>query len=82
MILHAFLLLILKFRTKNSEKPKKYGALTFPRFEIFLLFLALPGICKASTALVRGNVNDSGHFLVICYEYDTILFYSKTNSNL
>ncbi|XP_028778283.1 uncharacterized protein LOC114734806 isoform X2 [Neltuma alba] len=55
MILHAFLLLILKFRKRNSEKPKKYGALTFPRFEIFLLFLALPGICKASTALVRGS---------------------------
>ncbi|KAK4253682.1 hypothetical protein QN277_010324 [Acacia crassicarpa] len=57
MILHAFLLYILKFRKRNSEKPKKYGALTFPRFEIFLLFLALPGICKASTALVRGSLS-------------------------
>ncbi|XP_054821268.1 uncharacterized protein LOC129320105 [Prosopis cineraria] len=53
VILHAFLLLILKFRKRNSEKPKEYGALTFPRFEIFLLFLSLPGICKASTALIR-----------------------------
>ncbi|MCH83742.1 hypothetical protein A2U01_0004568, partial [Trifolium medium] len=38
---------------RNSEKPGIYGALVFPRFEIFLLFLALPGICKASSGLIK-----------------------------
>lgn len=60
MVLHGFLLIILKFRKRNSEKNGTYGALVFPRFEIFLLFLALPGICKASTGLIRGN-------LIQCY---------------
>ncbi|KAL2492641.1 hypothetical protein Adt_28269 [Abeliophyllum distichum] len=32
-----------------------YGALIFPRFEIFLLILALPCLCEASTALVKGG---------------------------
>lgn len=56
MVLHAFLLIILKFRKRNSEKQRMYGALIFPRFEIFLLFLALPAICKASSGLIRGNL--------------------------
>jgi hypothetical protein len=56
LVLHAFLLIILKFRKRNSEKPGIYGALVFPRFEIFLLFLALPGICKASSGLIKGNL--------------------------
>lgn len=55
MVLHGFLLIILKFRKRNSEKNGTYGALVFPRFEIFLLFLALPGISKASTGLIRGG---------------------------
>lgn len=57
MVLHAFLLIILKFGKRNSEKHRKYGALKFPRFEIFLVFLALPSICKASAVLIRGNRN-------------------------
>ncbi|XP_004501911.1 uncharacterized protein [Cicer arietinum] len=55
MVLHAFLLIILKFRKRNSERHRTYGALIFPRFEIFLLFLALPGVCKASSGLIRGG---------------------------
>ncbi|OIV98204.1 hypothetical protein TanjilG_28717 [Lupinus angustifolius] len=55
MVLHAFLLIILKFGKRNSENHRKYGALTFPRFEIFLIFLALPSICKASAVLIRGG---------------------------
>lgn len=56
MVLHAFLLIILKFVKRNSEKHRIYGALIFPRFEIFLIFLALPGICKASAVLIKGII--------------------------
>ncbi|KAI5407113.1 hypothetical protein KIW84_053389 [Lathyrus oleraceus] len=59
MVLHAFLLIILKFRKRNSEKQRMYGALIFPRFEIFLLFLALPAICKASSGLIRGGTSSA-----------------------
>jgi hypothetical protein len=57
ILLHALLLVILKFRKKNSEKQKGYGALTFPRFEIFLIILSLPCVCEASAGLIRGNLN-------------------------
>ncbi|XP_061357015.1 uncharacterized protein LOC133301403, partial [Gastrolobium bilobum] len=57
MVLHAFLLIILKFGKRNSENRRTYGALTFPRFEIFILSLALPSICRASAVLIRGNLN-------------------------
>ncbi|KAI9174383.1 hypothetical protein LWI28_016534 [Acer negundo] len=53
VLLHILLLLILKFRKRNYENQGGYGALTFPRFEIFLVILALPCICKASAALLR-----------------------------
>ncbi|WCJ36094.1 hypothetical protein M5689_017313 [Euphorbia peplus] len=55
ILLHALLFFLLKFRKKNSEKPRNYGALTFPRFEIFLIILALPCLSEASAALVRGG---------------------------
>ncbi|XP_027368449.1 uncharacterized protein LOC113874415 isoform X2 [Abrus precatorius] len=56
LVLHAFLLIILKFGKRNSEKRRIHGALTFPRFEIFLIFLALPCICKSSAVLIQGRV--------------------------
>ncbi|KAI4336176.1 hypothetical protein L6164_014735 [Bauhinia variegata] len=55
IILHTFLILILKVRKRSSEKQRTYGALTIPRFEIFLLFLALPSICRASAVLIEGG---------------------------
>ncbi|WVZ21431.1 hypothetical protein V8G54_008753 [Vigna mungo] len=55
MVLHAFLLIVLKFGKRNSEKHTIHGALTFPRFEIFLIFLALPNICKSSAVLIQGG---------------------------
>ncbi|KAJ6294086.1 hypothetical protein OIU76_022213 [Salix suchowensis] len=55
ILLHAILLFILKLRKGKNEMQKDYGALTLPRFEIFLTFLALPCICKASASLVRGG---------------------------
>lgn len=57
ILLHVLVLFILKMRKKNSEKQSSYGALTFPRFEIFLVILALPCIYEASAALVRGTFN-------------------------
>lgn len=55
LLVHILLLFILKLRKKNSERQSGYGALTFPRFEIFLVILALPCICEASAALVKGT---------------------------
>ncbi|KAL0440991.1 UNVERIFIED_CONTAM: hypothetical protein Sradi_0038000 [Sesamum radiatum] len=56
ILLHALLLMILKFRKQNKEK-QSYGALIFPRFEIFLLILALPCFCEASAALIQGGTS-------------------------
>ncbi|XVE54977.1 hypothetical protein DITRI_Ditri03aG0124600 [Diplodiscus trichospermus] len=55
ILLHAFLFFILKYKKRDSEKQGSYGALIFPRFEIFLVILALPCICQASAALVAGG---------------------------
>lgn len=55
ILLHALLLLLLRCRRKNSEERKPYGALIFPRLEIFLIILALPCICQASMALAKGG---------------------------
>ncbi|XP_050259221.1 uncharacterized protein LOC126704248 [Quercus robur] len=51
ILLHALLLAILKFK---KQKQRGYGLLTFPRFKIFLVNVALPSICEASIALIRG----------------------------
>ncbi|XP_063947909.1 uncharacterized protein LOC108218960 isoform X2 [Daucus carota subsp. sativus] len=55
LLLHVLLLLILKFRKTKTEKQKIYGALVLPRFEIFLIILALPCVCEASAALLKGG---------------------------
>lgn len=54
VLLHVFLLIILKLRKKSCVNQRNYGALTFPKFEIFLVILALPCICEASAALIKG----------------------------
>lgn len=54
VLLHALLLMILKYRKQDKEK-QSYGALIFPRFEIFLLIFALPCISEASAALIKGT---------------------------
>ncbi|CAM6127196.1 unnamed protein product [Calypogeia fissa] len=51
ILLHIVLLLFLKWRTKTSVR----GALTIPRFEIFLLILAIPAMCQASAFIIRGG---------------------------
>ncbi|KAL8091682.1 uncharacterized protein LOC141689652 isoform X2 [Apium graveolens] len=55
LLLHVLLLLILKFRKTKTEKQKIYGAMVLPRFEIFLIMLALPCVCAASAALLKGG---------------------------
>uniref|UniRef100_A0A2P2M3G2 Bacterial Ig-like domain-containing protein n=1 Tax=Rhizophora mucronata TaxID=61149 RepID=A0A2P2M3G2_RHIMU len=57
VLLHALLIFILKFWNQNPEKLRDYGALTFPRFEIFLAILALPCICAASATIIRGTMH-------------------------
>ncbi|CAN4086028.1 unnamed protein product [Withania somnifera] len=54
IVLHAVVLFVLKLR-KDREKKWSYGALVFPRFEIFLAILAIPCICKASVNIVKGG---------------------------
>lgn len=55
IFLHAFFLFIMKCRKKIYDTQGSYGALTFPRFEIFVTFVALPSMSMASGALFRGN---------------------------
>ncbi|MBA0690101.1 hypothetical protein Goari_007797, partial [Gossypium aridum] len=55
ILLHAFLFFILKYKKRDSEKQGSYGALICPRFEIFLIIVALPCICQAAAALIAGG---------------------------
>eukprot|EP01018_Ginkgo_biloba_P013824 Gb_22704 [translate_table: standard] len=51
IILHILILIFLKWRTKTSLR----GALSVPRFELFLLILTLPCMCQASAFIIRGG---------------------------
>ncbi|CAN8278206.1 unnamed protein product [Cochlearia groenlandica] len=53
ILLHLFLSLILKFKKGYPEKKRSFGAFVFPRFELFLLILASPSICKAARSLIQ-----------------------------
>lgn len=55
ILLHALLLFVLKLRKTKAEKKKVYGALIIPRFEIFLVILALPCVCESSAAIIKGS---------------------------
>ncbi|XP_020098257.1 uncharacterized protein LOC109717023 [Ananas comosus] len=55
VLLHATILFVLRLRKNDSEKQRDFGALVFPRFEVFLIILALPCVCQASAALIRGR---------------------------
>ncbi|KAI4341392.1 hypothetical protein MLD38_026122 [Melastoma candidum] len=55
-LVHAVLLLMLKLkRRKAAMKESWEGALVLPRFEIFLLLLAIPCTCLASAAIIKGG---------------------------
>lgn len=51
ILLHILLLLFLRWRTKTPL----HGALSFPRFELFLLVLALPAIAQACAFIISGG---------------------------
>ena len=53
ILLHVLLIANLTLRKQRQTGD---GVLAFPRFEIFLVNLALPGICEASAALIIGNL--------------------------
>jgi hypothetical protein len=54
ILLHVLTLLFLRWRTNFFPK----GALSVPRFELFLLVLALPAMCQASAFTIRGKTLD------------------------
>ncbi|XP_076928180.1 uncharacterized protein LOC143592048 [Bidens hawaiensis] len=54
IILHILFILILKLR-KKREKENTYVSLIFPRFEIFLVILAVPCVSAASAFLLKGG---------------------------
>ncbi|KAI3761371.1 hypothetical protein L1987_51785 [Smallanthus sonchifolius] len=54
IILHILFLLILKLR-KKKEKENTYVSVIFPRFEIFLVILAVPCVSAASASLLKGG---------------------------
>ncbi|GMH16786.1 hypothetical protein Nepgr_018627 [Nepenthes gracilis] len=56
MLLHALLLLLLRFR-ESSGKERSYGALVCPRFEIFLIILGVPCICEAAVSIIKGRTH-------------------------
>ncbi|KAK8970883.1 hypothetical protein KSP40_PGU018306 [Platanthera guangdongensis] len=55
IVLHAIFLLILRSRRRKLEEQKELGALVCPRLEVFILVLAFPSICQASSTLIRGG---------------------------
>lgn len=59
VLLHILLLSLLKLRKKSPESSSAgFGALTFPRLEIFLLILAFPCLSQVSSALLKGKIID------------------------
>ncbi|KAK1433829.1 hypothetical protein QVD17_10747 [Tagetes erecta] len=54
IILHILFLLVLKLR-KKKEKENTYVSVIFPRFEIFLVILAVPCVSAASASLLKGG---------------------------
>lgn len=55
ILLHILILFALKLKKKSSEKQGSFGSIIFPRFEFFLVILAVPPICQASTTLIKGG---------------------------
>lgn len=57
-LLHVIVRLTLKVKRNKSDKQKDSGALIMPRFEIFLMFLALPCLCQASVTIIKGKYHN------------------------
>jgi len=62
IFLHILMLVFLRWRTKTSLR----GALSVPRFELFVLVLALPAICQASAFTIRGKSLCKSRPLMLC----------------
>lgn len=75
ILLHTVLLLVLKFR-KSYAKGKSYGALVLPRFEIFLMILAVPCICFASAAIIKGRTTSGSIIGVLLLIFTSSLLLS------
>lgn len=69
ILLHALLLLILKIRKHNKKEKQSYGALILPRFEIFLLLLALPCLCEAASAVLKGGTSSGTIVGVLIFSF-------------
>ncbi|GKC11471.1 hypothetical protein Tco_1008253, partial [Tanacetum coccineum] len=54
IILHILFILILKLR-KKKEKESTTVSVIFPRFEVFLVILAVPCVSAASASLLKGG---------------------------
>ncbi|CAN6446259.1 unnamed protein product [Victoria cruziana] len=68
MLLHAIIVFALKLKGRSLPlKHGSYGALVVPRFELFLIILALPSMCQAGAAVIKGGSTPEvivGAFLV------------------
>lgn len=51
ILMHILMVLFLRWRTRGPIR----GALTIPRFELYLLILIIPGLCQASAFAIRGG---------------------------
>ncbi|KAG0609988.1 hypothetical protein M758_7G030200 [Ceratodon purpureus] len=51
ILIHILMVVFLRWRTRAPIK----GALTIPRFELYLLILIIPGLCQASAFVIRGG---------------------------
>jgi len=52
IVLHILVVIFMMLRARTSLR----GALSIPRFEIFLLMLTLPSMCQASAFIIRGTI--------------------------
>lgn len=65
ILLHILTLLFLRWRIKS----KLHGALSLPRFELFLLLLSLPALCQASAFIIRGMQRGLDTPIFYCFLY-------------
>ncbi|KAJ7514137.1 hypothetical protein O6H91_23G029700 [Diphasiastrum complanatum] len=69
---HILLLMFLRWRTKTSLR----GSLSIPRFELFLLILALSCLCQASSFIIRGGTTAGIIVGVLLLAIPTAFFFS------
>lgn len=65
ILLHILTLLFLRWRIKS----KLHGALSLPRFELFLLLLSVPALCQTSAFIIRGIQRGLHTPIFYCFLY-------------